>query len=186
MLRAPAIQTLLPASQKHSVLRGLRSSSSSATATASGARSTSSLRDNSATLGTGENNLAFKCTRKRFVIETLHLDAEGGVGERRTSAPPSAHSGSAEAAHVHDEHGGHQHQHPQSHRPGPGGPAAAVVIESPSSSGQPNNVNVNFGDGDGGGGTSVASEPQPQSKPRKSAMKKRVAFNADRPELYDF
>ncbi|KAH9004410.1 hypothetical protein EDB86DRAFT_3210211 [Lactarius hatsudake] len=34
--------------------------------------------------GGGENNLAFKCTRKRFVIETHHLDVEGGVGERRT------------------------------------------------------------------------------------------------------
>jgi len=35
--------------------------------------------------GSGENNLAFKCTRRRFVIETLHLDVEGGVGERRTT-----------------------------------------------------------------------------------------------------
>jgi len=35
--------------------------------------------------GGGENNLAFKCTRKRFVIETHHLDVEGGVGERRTT-----------------------------------------------------------------------------------------------------
>jgi hypothetical protein len=31
-----------------------------------------------------ENNIAFKCTRKRLVFETHHLDAEGGVGERRT------------------------------------------------------------------------------------------------------
>jgi len=38
-------------------------------------------------LGTsGENNLAFKCTRKRLVIETLHLDVEGGTSERRTPA----------------------------------------------------------------------------------------------------
>ena len=28
--------------------------------------------------------MAFKCTRKRLVFETHHLDAEGGVGERRT------------------------------------------------------------------------------------------------------
>lgn len=34
----------------------------------------------------GENNLAFKCTRRRFLIETLHLDVEGGTGERRTTA----------------------------------------------------------------------------------------------------
>ena len=31
-----------------------------------------------------ENNLAFKCTKKRLVFETHHLDVEGGVGERRT------------------------------------------------------------------------------------------------------
>jgi len=40
-------------------------------------------------VGSGENNLAFKCTRKRIVIETLHLDVEGGVGERRTAHPDS-------------------------------------------------------------------------------------------------
>jgi elongator complex protein 4 len=34
--------------------------------------------------GGRENNIAFKCTRKRLVFETHHLDAEGGVGERRT------------------------------------------------------------------------------------------------------
>ena len=36
----------------------------------------------------GENNLAFKCTRKRMLFETLHLDIEGGVGERRTTPAP--------------------------------------------------------------------------------------------------
>jgi elongator complex protein 4 len=34
--------------------------------------------------GGRENNIAFKCMRKRLVFETHHLDAEGGVGERRT------------------------------------------------------------------------------------------------------
>jgi len=34
----------------------------------------------------GENNLAFKCTRKRLVFETLHLDVEGGRGERQIPA----------------------------------------------------------------------------------------------------
>jgi elongator complex protein 4 len=34
--------------------------------------------------GGRENNLAFKCTKKRLVFETHHLDVEGGVGERRT------------------------------------------------------------------------------------------------------
>jgi elongator complex protein 4 len=40
--------------------------------------------------GGGENNLAFKCMRKRMIFETLHLDLEGGVGERRTTPAPNA------------------------------------------------------------------------------------------------
>jgi len=56
---------LVPLSDRFSVLRGLSTSSS-----ASG--------------GGGENNLAFKCTRKRLLFETLHLDVEGGLSERRT------------------------------------------------------------------------------------------------------
>lgn len=56
----------MPPSDKFSELRGLSTFSSSAT-------------------GGGENNLAFKCTRKRFILETLHLDVEGGVNERRTT-----------------------------------------------------------------------------------------------------
>ncbi|ORY29753.1 PAXNEB protein-domain-containing protein [Naematelia encephala] len=35
--------------------------------------------------GAGENNLGFKLKRRRFVIETVHLGVEGGVGERRTA-----------------------------------------------------------------------------------------------------
>jgi len=35
-------------------------------------------------LGAGGNNLGFRLKRKRFVIETVHLGVEGGVGERRT------------------------------------------------------------------------------------------------------
>lgn len=61
----------MPPSHKLSVLRGLSSPSSHSE-------------------GGGENNLGFKCTRKRFVIETLHLDVEGGVSERRTAPPISA------------------------------------------------------------------------------------------------
>ncbi|TFK30625.1 PAXNEB-domain-containing protein, partial [Coprinopsis marcescibilis] len=71
LLSLPSPATLVPPSDRFSTLRGLSSSSS-----ASG--------------GTGENNLAFKCTRKRLIFETLHLDLEGGVSERRTSAPSSA------------------------------------------------------------------------------------------------
>ncbi|EJD52181.1 hypothetical protein AURDEDRAFT_98992, partial [Auricularia subglabra TFB-10046 SS5] len=45
-------------------------------------------------LGAGENNLAFKTTRKKFVVETMHLDLEGGVSERRTTPAPSASTSS--------------------------------------------------------------------------------------------
>jgi len=66
----PAPHSLLSPSDKFSTLRGL-----SASAAATG--------------GSGENNLTFKCTRRRLIFETLHLDIEGGVGERRT-APSTA------------------------------------------------------------------------------------------------
>lgn len=72
--RLPAPHTLVAPSDRFSALRGLTSS--------------------------GENNLAFKCMRKRVVFETLHLDVEGGVGERRTTAPraaPRAEAGDATA-----------------------------------------------------------------------------------------
>jgi elongator complex protein 4 len=61
---------MLAPSDKLSTLRGLLASPSGA--------------------GGGENNLAFKCMRKRMVFETLHLDLEGGVGERRTTPAPNA------------------------------------------------------------------------------------------------
>lgn len=64
----PVPFSLVPPSDKFSELRGLSKHSSSDT-------------------GGGENNLAFRCTRKRFLIETLHLDIEGGVSERRTTVP---------------------------------------------------------------------------------------------------
>ncbi|PVG04660.1 PAXNEB-domain-containing protein [Serendipita vermifera] len=64
---SPSPHTLLDASRRFSQLRGLNV--------------TSKLIGT----GGGENNLAFKCMRKRLVVETLHLDVEGGVGERRTT-----------------------------------------------------------------------------------------------------
>ncbi|KAF7306653.1 hypothetical protein MIND_00456800 [Mycena indigotica] len=50
----------------------------------------------------GENNLGFKCTRKRLIIETLHLDVEGGVSERRTTAPAVSKMGAAVTIEVED------------------------------------------------------------------------------------
>jgi len=66
----PSPHTLVPASDRFSVLRGLSSTSAAS--------------------GGGENNLAFKSMRKRLVLETLHLDVEGGVGERRTTPATAA------------------------------------------------------------------------------------------------
>jgi elongator complex protein 4 len=63
LLALPAPGALVPASERASTLRGLGA-------------------------GGGENNLGFRCMRKRLLFETVHLDAEGGVGERRTA--PSA------------------------------------------------------------------------------------------------
>ena len=54
----PSPHTLSAPSDRFSCLRGLSSS--------------------------GENNLGFKSTRKRVIFERLHLDIEGGIGERRT------------------------------------------------------------------------------------------------------
>jgi len=71
ILKLPAPHTILPASDKYSTLRGL----SSAAGTMG---------------GSGENNLAFKCMRKRLIFETLHLDLEGGVTERRTTPSSNA------------------------------------------------------------------------------------------------
>ncbi|KAF8481217.1 Elongator complex protein 4 [Russula ochroleuca] len=68
----PAPHSLLSASDKTSTLRGI--------ATVPGS--------------SGENNIAFKCTRKRLVFETHHLDAEGGVGERRTGTAEGERAGS--------------------------------------------------------------------------------------------
>lgn len=79
---SPSPHTLLPPSHKLSVLRGLSSSSNQVG-------------------GGGENNLAFRCTRKRFIVETLHLDAEGGVGERRTTAASGGGGGAVAEEKVH-------------------------------------------------------------------------------------
>ncbi|GAW09353.1 PAXNEB-domain-containing protein [Lentinula edodes] len=66
----PSPHTLLSPSDRFSTLRGLSASVSE------GGNSS------------GENNLAFKCTRKRLIFETMHLDVEGGVGERRITPAP--------------------------------------------------------------------------------------------------
>jgi elongator complex protein 4 len=55
----PALTALVPPSARLSVLRGT----------------------------SGKEDLAFRLKRRRFVVETLHLDVDGGVNERRTPKP---------------------------------------------------------------------------------------------------
>ena len=141
----PAPHTLLPPSDKFSTLRGLTSS--------------------------GENNLAFKCMRKRLIFETLHLDVEGGVSERRTAPPAS--SMAAEAG------DGHAHSHDHSfHRKQPGSVAAVQVqLEqtqiTPSIPAREQPANV------------VPPE-KTESVVKKVKVKKKVGFISDKPDLYDF
>ncbi|KAJ6509255.1 PAXNEB-domain-containing protein [Mycena vitilis] len=116
----PAPTSLVPASDRFSTLRGTGGA------------------------GGGENNLGYRCTRKRLVFETVHLDVEGGVGERRTSAPPGASAGASVVP------------------PRPAGAAVEVEVE---------------------GAVAVEASPEP-APPKKS--KKRVGFQSDRPEVYDF
>lgn len=143
----PRVQTLVPASDRFSNLRGLSAPSTS-----------SSLG------GMGENNLAFKCTRKRMLFETFHLDVEGGVGERRTA--PSA---TAIAKQV--ESGTDRIPTPLVSAGGDEGAIAAmkIIVED-----------VAF---------SVPTSAMVRSEEQKIAPKrprKKVGFQNERPELYDF
>lgn len=69
--KVPSPHTILSPSDKYSTLRGMSCSAG-------------------VDAGSGENNLGLRCTRKRLIIETMHLDVEGGVAERRTTPAPNA------------------------------------------------------------------------------------------------
>jgi len=143
----PRVQTLVPASDRFSSLRGL-----------SNPLSTSSSG------GVGENNLAFKCTRKRLLFETFHLDAEGGVSERRTT--PTPHSFEVEPVPHRDSASVHQHD-------SAAGAALTIKLdedERPSTQ--------TGGTSDQPGGETKAQIPK--------KAKKKVGFQAARPDVYDF
>lgn len=134
----PAPHTLLPASDKLSTLRGLSSAA-----------------------GSGENNLAFKCSRKRLLFETLHLDVEGGVGERRTT--PATNSIAQDAGvseHQHHEHDGHGHVHGQNRKLSDKAVASATI--------------------------EIDGLPSEAPAAPVKKEKKKVAFHSERPDLYDF
>jgi elongator complex protein 4 len=120
-----------------------------------------SSSDVSLAAGGSENNLAFKCTRRRLVFETLHLGLEGGVGERRTTVPENVIE--LESSLSHSESGSLTTAKKD------GGPAARVEV-------------------------ALEIEPVEKASEReenapvkgKKKGKKTVAFQIDRPQLYDF
>lgn len=168
LLSFPSLHTLLPSAYKHSSLLGLGVGS------------------------TGQNNLSFRLKRKRFVLETLHLGVEGGVGERRTEPPATMKSvaasttgGGGQPAHVHTDQCSHSHgrasQGVESSEPGrdatPRARFAAMDISVEAPSQEHNDAPISQVVP-----TTLADEQAPAKKERK-----KVAFiQHDRPELYEF
>lgn len=99
--------------------------------------------------------------RKRLVIETLHLDLEGGVGERRTT--PSNNTNTSTP-------GDNRHGHSQLSPPTKGGPALKVAVENSEIAKDPTR-----------GVMESSDTPMKRAKPKKKVM-----FHSDRPDLYDF
>ncbi|KAJ1301739.1 hypothetical protein OPQ81_008972 [Rhizoctonia solani] len=108
--------------------------------------------------GGGENNLAFRCTRRKLVIETMHLGAEGGIGARQTSAPAGSE--------VLD----------------------SSVAPAPPSESKPARVTIaidNAGEANKGANETKGADESAEKKPAKTKQK-RVLFQSDKPEIYDF
>lgn len=105
--------------------------------------------------GGGENNLAFRCTRRRLVIETMHLGAEGGIGARQTTAPSGLDA-----------------------------PADSIATQTSSTdSNKPARVTIAFDIPESGGQSPEASIKETKTTKVKQ---KRVLFQHDKPEIYDF
>jgi elongator complex protein 4 len=121
--------------------------------------------------GSGENNLAFKCMRKRLIFETLHLDLEGGVTERRTT--PSSNAMALDASMVHETM-------PAAvlATEGRKGSCATVEIEFERSKDVVSDTPARAVAG------VIADDSLVPAKPKKP--KKKVAFHSERPDLYDF
>ncbi|KAG1755089.1 PAXNEB-domain-containing protein [Suillus paluster] len=152
ILTLPAPHTILPASDKYSTLRGL----SSAAGTMG---------------GSGENNLAFKCMRKRLIFETLHLDLEGGVTERRTT--PSSNAIALDTGMMHET-------------------TSAAILATEGRKGSLATVEVELEyakelmiDASARAVADAAADRSPGAAKSKKS-KKKVAFHSERPDLYDF
>jgi elongator complex protein 4 len=100
-----------------------------------------------------------------LIFETLHLDIEGGVGERRT-----APSGIALPGGTSNE--GHDRSDHQTAK------VALAAVEVAIEEVKPEKPSFKLGNGD-----AEATEVL-ESKPKKE--RKKVAFRSDRPDLYDF
>jgi len=150
--KLPAPHSILPTSDKSSTLRGLSSSAA-------------------ANIGTGENNLAFRCMRKRLIFETMHLDLEGGVTERRTTPSSTA---------ILDQGG-----HVPTHVANKGNTASLAHVAMEFEEALADMKNHSFEDHHISSQSTVsgATDANPQ-KPKRA--KKKVAFHSDKPDLYDF
>lgn len=149
--KLPTPHSVIPTSDKCSTLRGLSSSAA-------------------ASIGTGENNLAFKCMRKRLVFETMHLDFEGGMTERRTTPSSTAINLDVGLGHTHV---GDKGDTSALASVGVEFEATSADIKSNSLEGRASSRNAESG--------ATVSMPQKSKK-----AKKKVAFHADKPDLYDF
>lgn len=151
--KLPAPHTILPASDKYSTLRGLSSSAG-------------------ANAGSGENNLAFRCTRKRLILETIHLDVEGGVTERRTTLSTNTISlDTGLINEVIDEHTNNK-----------GRSRAALEVEFEKAV----SVTADPLDSQPLASSQSAALDAATTTPKVKKPKKKVAFHSDRPDLYDF
>jgi len=102
--------------------------------------------------------------RKRLVLETLHLDVEGGIGERRTTP--------ATAATALDE-GVSQEKNIDKVPKAVTKVSASATVEVQLEALPPPSE-----------GTTVDDKGMVVKKPAK--VRKKVAFQSDKPELYDF
>ncbi|KAH7883766.1 PAXNEB-domain-containing protein [Phlebopus sp. FC_14] len=151
--KLPAPHTILPTSDKYSILRGLSSSAG-------------------ANVGGGENNLAFKCMRKRLVFETMHLDLEGGVTERRTT--PSSNTAALDD--------GLAATHEATEAVGMAERGGRVEVELEKSR---ETKLVNLSDAHAPAQSTFAANTAIVPAHSRKA-KKKVAFQSDKPDLYDF
>lgn len=110
--------------------------------------------------------------RKRLVFETLHLDLEGGVSERRTT--PASNSIETIIPPKHDHDARHQHTHTVQGSSITGMATVEVQLEK---------LEMKHTRDERPEEVSTQSTPTPI---KKTKPKKRVAFTSDRPDLYDF